>query len=97
MHHEIVNALFYFHPEHELVKSNIYDLTAANVEKYIKDYATEDTLDDLIEYQSENPKYMIPLIQHRLREKDIDILKNPKEYHSIIVDELIKAVDEKNL
>ena len=95
MHHEIVNALFYFYPEHELVKSNLYDLTAANVEKYIKDYATEDTLDDLIEYQSENPKYMIPLIRHRLREKDIDILKNPKEYHSIIVDELIKAVDEK--
>ena len=95
MHHEIVNALFYFYPEHELVKSNLYGLTAANVEKYIKNYATEDTLDDLIKYQSENPKYMIPLIQHRLREKDIDILKNPKEYHSVIMSQLIKVVNEK--
>lgn len=95
MDREIVNALFYFYPKHELIKSTLYNLTNANIKEYIKNYATEDVLDELIENGSTSPHYMIPLIQCHLREKDIDILKNPKEYHPTIINELIKAVDEK--
>ena len=95
MDREIVNALFYFYPEHELVKSTLYNLTNANIKEYIKNYATDEVLDELIENGSTSPYYMIPLIQYRLREKDINILKNPKEYHPTIINELIKAVDEK--